>query len=679
MNIERIFSVNKKVIIISVMFFLIVILLFNTGCNLVQQPATGIDLPGIFNHHMVLQQKTNVPVWGVADPGGQIYVEIAGQQKTVIVDENGKWQTALEPLQAGGPHELVIIGKDTITFKNIMVGEVWLCSGQSNMEMSIDGYSKVLNFEEEISGANFSDIRLFKVEHTMSNTPISIINSGGWKQCSPKNISGFSAVAYFFGRMLYQKLDIPIGLIQSSWGGTVVEAWTSAGSLKQNPDFAQIIGSLESNETTKESYWNAYKKKLRDWDMMMQDKIDSVGGFDHGWEKTEFDAAKWKEMKLPTVWENAGLNVDGIVWFRKEIEIPPSWQGEDVTLSLGPINDFDVTWFNGEKVGSEANVLIPRIYNIPGSLVKAGRNIIAVQVLDFGNKGGIYGKPGQLKLVSATRDSISLVGAWRYKTDPIKLKLGKLPPGPNVPNGPNRPTVLFNGMISPIIPYAMRGAIWYQGESNASRAHQYRTLFKTHINDWRKLWDQGDFPFLFVQLANFMAVKPKPEDDAWAELREAQLMTLSLPNTGMAVAIDIGEAKDIHPKNKQEVGRRLALNALNLVYKKDIVHSGPIYKSMTTEGNKIHLSFEQVNGGLKTPNNKKLKGFAIAGSDKKFRWAKAEIKGENVVVWNQKIANPVAVRYAWAANPVCNLYNKSGLPASPFRTDSWKGITEGAK
>jgi sialate O-acetylesterase len=299
--------------------------------------------------------------------------------------------------------------------------------------------------------------------------------------------------------------------------------------------------------------------------------------------------------------------------------------------------------------------------------------------LDFGNKGGIYGKPEQLKLSIGTEETISLTGDWKYHTDTIQPEMDDLPPLPTIRHSANRPTVLFNGMISPLIPYGIKGVIWYQGESNAERAHQYRTLFRTHIQDWRTHWNKKDLPFLFVQLANFMKRKPEPVDDEWAELREAQLMTLSLPHTGMAVTIDIGDADDIHPKNKQDVGKRLALNALNLVYKKDLVCSGPVYKSMKVEGSKIRLYFDHVAGGLVSHDGDKLEGFSIAGSDKKFVWADAEIDGESIIVWNNSINDPVAVRYGWAANPQCNLYNKSGLPATPFRTDSWTGITEGKK
>lgn len=649
------------------------------SCQKSYDPAQNISLNSFFTDNMVLQQKQDVPIWGTAEPGGEVIVTLNKQQKKSIVNDDGNWRVDLSPVTAGGPYELKVIGQDTIIYENVMVGEVWLCSGQSNMEMPLAGWGEVINYEQEIAEANYPDIRLFQFEHTMSAKPSTKINSDGWKQCAPSTIPEFSSTAYFFGRAVHKKLNIPIGLIHSSWGGTVVEAWTSADSLRVDPDFAEIIAATDSGGFTEENYWAVFKEKLDSWTFDIQQKIDSLGGYDHGWEKQDFNSTGWETMELPTVWEKAGLDVDGVVWFRKEIEIPSLWEGQNLTLSLGQINDCDVTWFNGKKVGSEGHHMIPRVYQIPDSLVRAGRNVIAVQVIDIGNKGGLYGDQGQLKIKTASQDSISLAGAWRYKVDPLLLDVKEIPHQPNIPHSANRPTILYNGMIAPLIPFAIRGAIWYQGEGNSDRAYQYRRLFKTLIQDWRSHWNQGDFPFLFVQLANFMNTKPEPEEAAWAELREAQLMALSLPNTGMAVAIDIGDAIDIHPKNKQEVGKRLALNALNLVYDQEIEYSGPIYKSKTIEGNKIRLFFDHADNGLTTPDNEELKGFAIAGSDKKFHWAQAEIDSNSIVVWNDKIKNPLAVRYAWASNPACNLYNKAGLPASPFRTDEWLEITKNKK
>ena len=382
-------------------------------------------------------------------------------------------------------------------------------------------------------------------------------------------------------------------------------------------------------------------------------------------------------MHVPENWQIEGLqDYDGAIWFRKEFDVPSTWLGQDLTLNLGPIDDIDVTWFNGILAGSEEQWAHSRSYRIPAALVKEGRNAIAIRVLDTGGPGGIWGAPEQLALKRNAQDSIPLAGEWYYR---MSLARNEIPAPPFSVENPNCPTVLFNGMISPLIPFAMRGVIWYQGESNAYNAFQYRTLFSAFIQDWRMHWNQGDFLFLFVQLANFMPVAAEPVEDTWAELREAQLMTLSQKNTGMAVTIDIGDAADIHPKNKQEVGNRLAAWARKIVYQEKVDCSGPINQNMRIQGDKIRLTFNHVGTGLMIKGGEELKGFAIAGEDRKFRWAKARIEGKQVVVWSPEVSAPKAVRYGWSSNPICNLYNQAGFPASPFRTDDWPGLTQPQK
>jgi sialate O-acetylesterase len=362
--------------------------------------------------------------------------------------------------------------------------------------------------------------------------------------------------------------------------------------------------------------------------------------------------------------------MDGLVWFCRDIEIPASWEGKELVLNLGKINDFDLTWFNGQKIGRGTDVSEFRVYQVPASLLKRGKNRISVLVLDRGNFGGLYG-PAQKMNLSAGKESIPLTGHWQYFVNPVQVELNKFP------KKKNNNSEAFNGMIHPLLSYGIKGVIWYQGEANVEWACQYREHFRALINDWRNLWGQGDFPFLFVQLPNFMESKPQPAEDEWAEMRESQSMVLDLPRTGMAVTIDIGEAADIHPRNKQEVGRRLALQALANVYGKDLPFSGPSFQSMTIEGDKIRIRFDHTFGGLKIKGDGTLQGFAIAGEDRKFAWASARIEGGEVIAWNPGIPGPVAVRYAWASNPVCNLINTADLPASPFRTDQWDGITCG--
>lgn len=648
------------------------------SCHKSYDPAKNLTLNPLFTDNMVLQQKQDIPIWGKAEPGGEVTVTFMGQQKKGIAGEDGNWRVDLSPVDAGGPYELVISGEETYRIKNVMVGEVWICSGQSNMEMPIGGVGKVKNYKEEIAKSSYPNIRLLTVEKIMATTPQDKLVSDGWKICAPETTPNFSAVAYFFGRYLYKELNVPIGLIEAAYGGTLVEAWTSGVTLKKISEFTEIVKRIESDKTTNKEREIEKKRKLAEWPDKIEEILVNSGTLNHGFQNSDYNTNDWQTMKLPTLWEALDIYIDGVVWFSKDVNVPKSWEGEDLVLTLGKINDYDITWFNGKRVGRGTDVLEQRVYKIPSSLVKTGQNRISVEVMDIGGSGGLYGPARMMKLSSKKR-SISLAGNWKYKIDPIKIDIHKLPEKQDQNAGVNRPTVLFNGMINPLIPYGIKGAIWYQGESNVERASQYRKLFSAMIEDWRNVWGQGNFPFYFVQLANYMKVKPQPADDAWAELREAQTMALKLPNTGMVVTIDIGEAKNIHPKNKQEVGRRLALNALAKTYGKDIPYSGPVYKSMKIEGDKIRLKFSNTNKGLEIKDGKKLKGFAVAGADKKFLWAKARIKGDEVVVWNSKIKYPVAVRYAWAANPVCNLFNGAGLPALPFRIDDWEGITYGKK
>ncbi|MBN1805166.1 MAG: hypothetical protein JW837_07945 [Sedimentisphaerales bacterium] len=492
-----------------------------------------IKLPAIIGNNMVLQRGQKVPIWGWATPGEEVMVGVSwnSMKWAVTANKDGKWMFKIIPPKTSGPHEMTITGKNEIKISNILVGEVWVCSGQSNMQMTVQNSA---NAKVEIASANYPNIRLFSVTRKVAAEPQSDCE-GSWVECNPETVPGFSAAAYFFGRELYQRLNVPIGLIHTSWGGTPSEAWTRREVLENEPEAGPIL----------ERY------------------ADAVANYPQAKQEYEQKLEEWKK----TV----------------------------------------------EKARTEGRQIPRRPY------------------------------------------------------------------APLGPDHPHAPAGLYNAMIAPLIPYGINGAIWYQGESNAGRAYQYRKIFPAMITNWRNDWGQGDFSFLFVQLANFMETKSEPGDSAWAELREAQSMSLDLPKTGMAVIIDIGEANDIHPKNKQDVGKRLALWALAKNYKKDIVYSGPLFKRMNVEGNKAILSFDHIGSGLMARSSGKLEGFAIAGADRKFVRASADIEGDKVVVSSEKVPEPAAVRYAWADNPVCNLYNKEGLPASPFRTDSWPGVTAGKK
>jgi sialate O-acetylesterase len=657
--------------------FLVINLLFTVMAVGGRAQATLV-LPAVFSDNMVLQQKTNAAVWGKTGPGKMVKVSTSWNAKTYAVkaDQKGNWKVMVTTPSYGGPYRIDISDGKKISLKNVLIGEVWICSGQSNMEMPLAGWGNINNYKQEIANAKYPNIRLLQVEHGTSNQPLgdAKVRSGGWQPCSPQSIPEFSSVAYFFARELYKKTGVPIGLIHSSWGGTVAEAWTSGTALGQMPDFAEAVKKIESS--SQEEGARSYRQEMETWTKEVLAKDQGYNGGKPLWSDTTFDASSWDNMLLPGLWEEQSLpDFDGVVWFRKEVVIPESWTGKDVKLNLGTIDDNDITFFDGQKIGETEGYMQTRSYMIPA--VKPGKHVLAVRVFDGSGGGGIYGSKNVLSLSTSTGDLIALDGNWQYK---VALNLKDITVMPVSDAGPNRPSVLYNAMIHPFTGYAIRGAIWYQGESNADRADQYRELFPALITDWRKQWKQGDFPFYFVQLANFNAVSQQQSGvSAWAELRDAQLNTLKLPNTGMSVTIDIGEAKNIHPKNKQEVGHRLALIAMAKTYGSKIPCSGPVMQSYQIQGENVNLKFKFADKGLKVKDGTVLKGFIIAGEDQKFYWADAVIQGDEIIVHSDDVARPVAVRYAWADDPECNLYNEEGLPASPFRTDDWKGSTYGKK
>jgi sialate O-acetylesterase len=634
-----------------------------------------VTLPAVFSDNMVLQQQTNAAVWGKAEPGKAIELGSTWSKKKYIAtaDQNGNWKIMLATPAYGGPYKITISDGEALTLSNVLIGEVWICSGQSNMEMPLAGWGKIMDYQKEISEAKYPDIRLLQVEHQTANQPQqnAKVANGGWQECNPQSISGFSSTAYFFAREIYKKKGIPVGLIHTSWGGTIAEAWTSGSTLKDMPYFTAAVNKIAAADQVKMT--RNYTRDLEVWEKNLLAKDAGLELGKPVWTATAYDDAGWKTMVLPTLWEESVLpGFDGVVWFRKKISIPASWAGKEMKINLGTIDDDDITFFDGVKVGETKGYGETRSYTIPAETVIAGDFVISIRVSDLTGGGGIYGEKKALTLSSATGESIPLDGDWKYRPG---LNFKDLPPAPASSQDPNRPTVLYNAMIHPFIQYAIRGAIWYQGESNAGRAHQYRTLFPALITDWRKKWNIGDFPFYYVQLANYMKSAELPGPSDWAELRDAQLKTLSVPNTGMAVTIDIGEAKDIHPKNKQEVGRRLALIALARNYAEKSPFSGPVVVSQQVRENKVTLNFKNAEGGLKTKDGAPLTGFAMAGADQKFYWAQGVIKNKQVVLSSSEVPNPVAVRYAWADDPDCNLYNGAGLPASPFRTDSWTDVT----
>ncbi len=619
----------------------------------------AITLPYFFSSNMVVQRDKPVKVWGTAAKNEGITVSFNGQKLQAKANAKGEWSVTLQPMAWGGPYEMVIAGKkETKTFTNVLIGDVWICSGQSNMEWPLGDVS---NTATEVPASSFPNIRLFTVEKDMAMAPKANVKQAAWQVCGPESSRYFSAVGYFFGKQLHKDLNIPIGLINTSWGGTNVQTWTSWDVMKERPEY-------------KNADVNAYAASMSGIDerkARFNTALQNDKGTTEKWYNN--NVIGWKPIMQPASYESSEIgNADGIVWFKKEFDVNDLPANAHIVLSLGPVDDIDSTYLNGQLIGTGRVWNQDRVYTIPTGNLKKGKNTLTIKVVDGGGGGGLTGNADQL-YIEVEGAKIPLAGQWQYKPSVLSTDFGLKEIGPNA-----FPSQLYNAMIAPLIQYAIKGAIWYQGESNADEAAKYKTLFPAMIRNWRSKWGY-DFPFIWVQLANFMAASPEPAESAWAELRDAQHSALSLPQTGEAVIIDIGEAKDIHPRNKKDVGYRLALAAEKVAYNKDLVHSGPVYKSMQVQGDKIVLTFDHIGNGLVAKDKYAyLRGFTIAGEDKKFVWAQAQIVGNTIVVHNSFVKKPVAVRYAWANNPDdANLYNADGLPASPFRTDNWIMITEG--
>lgn len=623
-----------------------------------------VKLPHIFGSNMVLQANQPITVWGWASPKEKIQITFCGENVQTKADKSGKWQVQLKPQSYGGPYTMEIKAtKNRITLQDILMGEVWICSGQSNMEFHTrEGNNAAM----ESANANYPEIRFFTIGRAMKTSPQSDCQ-GSWLICSPQTAGDFSAVGYFFGRELFKQLNVPIGLIHTSWGGTDIETWISPQSITSLPAHYKEryqnlnVTDLDVFITENENKRNAFNQAMKE-DKDLKEK----------WYENSFDISSWEKATVPSPWSRNELgDFDGIAWFSYDFTLPDDCIGKSGEVSLGPIDDEDITWINGTKIGQTNGYAKKRIYTIPTGVLSK-HNRLTIRVTDYSGEGGINGLQDELYLKIGNQTMPFNQEQWKHKIAVDSRKFNYQPVGPNM-----LPSLLYNAMVNPIAPLRIQGVIWYQGENNASRAYDYRTLFPTLINDWRQKWGY-EFPFYWVQLANYMAKDPIPQASEWAELREAQNQTLFMPSTGQAVIADIGEAADIHPKNKQDVGARLARIALNRTYgKKDIIYSGPTFRNMEIQGNKAVLSFDNTAGGLETPSKYGyIEGFTIAGPDQKFKWAKAYLKDNKVIVYNEDISTPVAVRYAWSNNPDINLYNKAGLPAVPFRTDNWKGITQ---
>ena len=632
-----------------------------------------IKLPALVSDGMVLQQKTPVRVWGWADDGESIRVSFRGQTATTVA-KDGKWSVFLRPLEPAPPASMTISsGTSALEIKDVVVGEVWLCSGQSNMEFGLAG---ARDAKTEIESPSDPLLRTFTVARQVADAPKADVAGGRWEAAAPDTRADFSAVAYYFGRALRRARNVPVGLIHSSWGGTPAEAWTSRSALTKwgMPESSFRQAAVADPAATQE-----YERRLAAWKAAgsPQGRFIDPGPTDHArsWALPQMDSRDWPTMSVPQPWERVGPNmeIDGAVWFRKGVEVPARWAGKDLELHLGAIDDLDTTFVDGRPVGKTTEDVplfweARRRYKVPASAASVGHALIAVRVWDQTGAGGFMGPADDMWLAppgAPKEERISLAGGWRYRVETERR--GK-PDGP--PGDPQAPAALYNGMIAPLLPYTIKGAAWYQGESNTGRASQYRSLLGAMIRGWRGDWGVGDFPFLIVELAPFMPISSEPQESQWAELREAQSqVTHDLPNVATIVITDAGDEKDIHPTNKEPVGERLALAARKVAYHEALTAFGPTFRSLTIAGDKAIVAFDDVDAGLDA-RGETLAGFAVAGKDKKFVFAHAAIAGRTVVVSSPDVPSPAYVRFGWANFPVVNLWNKAGLPANPFRTDA---------
>ena len=619
-----------------------------------------VRLPSFFSDGMVMQRNMPIPVWGWTDQDEKVTVQFRGKTYAVDAVKGVKWSLRLDPQQAGGPYELLVSASNTVTISNILIGDVWLCSGQSNMEYEL--YKSAEIYPTQIASAANPLIRHFKVARkTDFNTNTDVGTEDGWQQADSNTVLNFTAVGYFFATSLHERYKVPIGLINCSYGGTPAEGWMHEDELMDFPAYrAKAIGFKDP--ALVQSIITRDKKLADDWNAAIN-ALD-IGTQQH-WEADAVDLKDWKSMQVPGYWPDQGLDERGgaVVWFRKEINIPADMVGKEAVLRMGCIVMRDVTYVNGKKVGTSSNKYVARKYRIPAGLLRAGRNVIAVRVLNEVGMGGfIPDKPYRLEVGEMP---IALEGQWQYRLSASVAPLQR----EQTTRFQDQPSALYHGMLEPLVGYGIKGVIWYQGESNISRAQEYHRIFSRLISSWRREWAQGDFPFLFAQLANNNPVKAEPSDSRLAALQEAQAMTLALPKTGMAVINDLGEWNDVHPLNKLDVGRRLSLAAFRVAYgDSSTVHSGPTVASVSRRQGTVVIGFSNTGSGLLAKGGGALKHFAISADGKKFVWANARIEGDSVIVWHDKVPVPAAVRYAWADNPQgANLYNKEGLPAGCFR------------
>ena len=630
-----------------------------------------ITLPEIISDSMILQRNAKITIWGWASAGEHITATFNGKQRKATASSDGHWSLEFPEMKAGGPYTLKVSGKNDIQLEDILIGDVWLCSGQSNMVHQMNIHD--VTYADDIANANYPEIRHFKVPTKPDlQGPSKDVGDGFWEVAVSDKVRPFSAVAYFFARKLYEKYGVPIGLINASVGGTPIESWINEQGYQGFPEKLKII---EENKDT--VFVNSHSRRQFFENKIPQKPTDKGFIGKKPWYDVNFIPKNWRRINIPGYWEDQGVrDLNGVVWYRKEISVPESMNGEEATVFLGRIVDADELYINGTKIGNTTYQYPQRRYDVPANILKAGKNTFVIRVTNNYGKGGFV--PDKPYYIFTDKDTVDLKGYWHYKVGEVYSPVDfssfsrheDNKPQERTINPQNEPTALYNGMVAPYVQLPITGVLWYQGESNAGRPEEYLDLMHALINGWREVYNNPELPFIYAQLPNFGDVAYSPTESKWAELREAQLKALVGSNRAMTVNIDLGEWNDIHPDNKKDVGERMALAAQNIVYGEDIVYSGPLYKSSQIKDNQIIISLSHVGSGLVTNDGQALDGFEIAGEDKNFVWAQAKIEGDKVIVLSHEVPNPKYVRYAWADNPENpNLYNKEGLPASPFRTD----------
>ncbi len=620
----------------------------------------------LFSDGMVAQRDVIVPIWGSAPIGASVRIVFDDAVQVVTADDDGFWQGEIPAHQAGGPHALTIgTGGQTLHVRDVWFGDVWVASGQSNMEWTVQ---KSNDAENEIRSANDPLIRQFYIPHSSAKQPDPVLAAGEWTVADPDHVGNFTAVGYFFARELRKTIDVPIGLVHTSWGGSRIEPWMSGEVLGM--DTNALAATLENNEREAAQLRREFQQKF---DASLTDDPGLKDGV-AVWAAQNLDMSLWRNIEVPAPWESVGYaRLDGVAWYRRIIELTAKQAtGRESILHLSEIDDDDMTWINGSLVGETSGYTTTRSYKLSPGVLQPGTNTIVVRVRDGAGGGGIYGDAEDIRLETGS-DSVPLAGNWKFRVGKIVVT--------NNARVNQLPTLLYNKMIHPIQSYPITGFLWYQGESNAGSekdAMEYSELFQSLITSWRTAWNNPSAPFLFVSLANYRAAASEPGMESnWAVLRESQAAALSLPNVGQAITTDIGNPNDIHPRNKQDVGRRLALAARHMAFGEDLVYSGPQYRDHQVDGRKMIVSFDHVGSGLTAGNGStvgngrrgaNLGGFEIAGADGRYEWAHAKIVDDTVVLSHRRIKNPMKIRYAWADNPdQANLYNRDGLPAVPFR------------